>query len=269
MRTYDNHSGNAKLKTAEDRTSRPYLSIVIPAHNEAQRLGETLARIRRYAERHDFAVEVMVVSDASVDGTPDLARAFDPGKMTLNVLASTLSKGKGRTVRRGMLAARGQVLLMTDADLATPIEDLDKLLVWLDKGYEVVIGSRALPDSVLCPAQGPLRRMIGRVFRTIRRTMFLPDIHDTQCGFKLFSREVADEVFSRQLLDDAAFDCEILLLARKGGYHIKEVGVAWGHDPDSRMKLISESFRMLRSLIALKWRLGAGRSSGSSPDDPA
>ncbi|MDP7287521.1 MAG: glycosyltransferase family 2 protein [Phycisphaerae bacterium] len=248
------------MKTAEDRTSQPYLSIVIPAHNEAQRLGATLKRIRRYAENHDFSVEVMVVSDASVDGTPDLARAFDPGQMTLNVLASTLSKGKGRTVRRGMLAARGQVLLMTDADLATPIEDLDKLLGWLDEGYEVVIGSRALPESVLCPAQGPLRRTIGWFFRKIRRTMFLPDIYDTQCGFKLFTREVADEVFSRQLLDDAAFDCEILLLARKAGYRIKEVGVAWGHDPDSRIKLVSESFRMLRSLIALKFRLGSGRS---------
>jgi len=233
---------------------------VIPAHNEAKRLGGTLERIRRYAERHDFSVEVMVVSDASVDGTPDLARAFDPGQMTLNVLASTTSKGKGRTVRRGMLAARGQILLMTDADLATPIEDLDKLLIWLDEGYDVVIGSRALPESVLCPPQGPLRRLIGWLFRTLRRTLFLHDIRDTQCGFKLFNRQVADEVFARQLLDDAAFDCEILLLARVGGYRIKEVGVAWGHDPDSRMKLISESFRMLRSLIALKFRLGGGRA---------
>ena len=248
------------MKTAEDRTSQPYLSIVIPAHNEAQRLVPTLERIRRYAESHDFSIEVMVVSDASVDGTPDLARDFDPGQMTLNVLASTLSKGKGRTVRRGMLAARGQVLLMTDADLATPIEELDKLLVWTDKGYDVVIGSRAMPDSVLCPAQGPLRRFIGLVFRKIRGMMFLPDIRDTQCGFKCFTREVADEVFSRQMLDDADFDCEVLLLARMGGYRIKEVGVAWGHDPDSRMKLISESFRMLRSLIAIKWRLGGGRS---------
>jgi dolichyl-phosphate beta-glucosyltransferase len=248
------------LKTAEDRTSQPYLSIVIPAHNEAQRLLPTLERIRHYAETRDFSVEVMVVSDASVDGTPDLARAFDPGQMTLNVLASTISKGKGRTVRRGMLAARGQVLLMTDADLATPIEDLDKLLVWLDEGYDVVIGSRAMPDSVLCPAQGPLRRMIGLVFRKIRGMLFLSEIRDTQCGFKCFTREVADEVFSRQLLDDAAFDCEILLLAKKGGYRIKEVGVSWGHDSDSRIKLISESFRMLRSLITIKWRLGSGRS---------
>ncbi len=211
------------------------------------------------AEEHDFAVEVMVVSDASNDGTADLARDFDPGKMTLNVLASTIGRGKGRTVRRGMLAARGQVLLMTDADLATPIEELDKLLVWMDQGYDVVIGSRALPDSVLCPPQGPLRRFVGWVFRKLRRAMLLPDIHDTQCGFKCFTREVADEVFSRQLLDDAAFDCEVLLLARMGGYRIKEVGVSWGHDPDSRIKLISESFRMLRSLISIKWRLGSGR----------
>ncbi|MBT3198910.1 MAG: glycosyltransferase family 2 protein [Phycisphaerales bacterium] len=247
------------MKTAEDRTSQPYLSIVIPAHNEAQRLVPTLKRIRRYVENHDFSVEVMVVSDASVDGTPDLARAFDPGQMTMNVLASTMSKGKGRTVRRGMLAARGQVLLMTDADLATPIEELDKLLVWLDEGYDVVIGSRAMPDSVLCPPQGPWRRFIGKVFRKIRGMLFLPEIRDTQCGFKCFTREVADEVFSRQLLDDAAFDCEILLLAKKGGYRIKEVGVAWGHDSDSRMKLVSDSFRMLRSIIAIKWRLGSGK----------
>ena len=247
------------MKTAEDQTSRPYLSIVIPAHNEAKRLGGTLKRIRRYAEKHDFAVEVMVVSDASDDGTADLARQFDPGQMTLNVLASTISRGKGRTVRRGMLAARGRVLLMTDADLATPIEELDKLLVWLDEGYDVVIGSRAMTDSVLCPAQGPMRRFLGWAFRKLRRAMFLPDIRDTQCGFKCFTREVADEVFSRQQLDDAAFDCEILLLARLGGYRIKEVGVPWGHDPDSRMKLISESFRMLRSLISIKWRLGGGR----------
>jgi len=247
------------LKTAEDRTSQPYLSIVIPAHNEARRLGDTLERVRRYAEGHDFAVELMIVSDASDDGTTEMARDFDPGKMALKVLASTISRGKGRTVRRGMLAARGQVLLMSDADLATPIEELDKLLVWLDEGYDVVIGSRAMEDSVLCPAQGPMRRCIGWAFKKLRRAMFLPDIRDTQCGFKCFTRAVADEIFSRQLLDDAAFDCEILLLARKGGYRIKEVGVAWGHDPRSRMRLISDSFRMLRSLISLRWRLGSGR----------
>jgi dolichyl-phosphate beta-glucosyltransferase len=247
------------VKTAEDRTSRPYLSIVIPAHNEALRLGGTLEKIRNYFEAHDFEIEVLVVSDASVDGTADLARNFDSGPMTINVLASTLSRGKGRTVRRGMLAARGEVLLMTDADLATPIEELEKLLAWIDRGYDVVIGSRAMSDSVLCPPQGPMRRLAGWAFRKIRRAMLLPDIHDTQCGFKCFTREVADEVFSRQQLDNAAFDCEVLLLARKGGYRIKEVGVLWGHDPDSRMKLISESFRMLRSLISIRWRLGSGR----------
>ncbi|MCP4375384.1 MAG: glycosyltransferase family 2 protein [bacterium] len=247
------------MNTGENKTSRPYLSIVIPAHNEAGRLGPTLESIRNYFETHDFAVEVMVVSDASVDGTEELARNFDPGKMTLNVLSSTLSRGKGRTVRRGMLAARGEVLLMTDADLATPIEELEKLLAWIDQGYDVVIGSRAMSDSVLSPSQGPMRRFVGWTFRKIRRAMMLADIHDTQCGFKCFTREVADEVFSRQELDNAAFDCEVLLLARNGGYRIKEVGVLWGHDPDSRMKLISESFRMFRSLISIRRRLGNGR----------
>jgi len=247
------------LETAEGRDSQPYLSIVIPAHNEAMRLGGTLERIRRYAERKGMAIEVMVVADGSDDGTADLARDFDPGSMAINVLATTTSRGKGRTVRRGMLAARGQVLLMTDADLATPIEELDKLLVWIDKGYDVVIGSRSMPDSVLCPAQGPLRAFVGWAFRKIRGTLMLPDIRDTQCGFKCFTRQVADEVFARQVLNDAAFDCEVLLLARKSGYGIKEIGVAWGHDPDSRMKLFSESLRMLRSLIAIRWRLGSGR----------
>jgi len=255
------------LETAEGRDSQPYLSIVIPAHNEALRLGGTLERIRRYAERKGMAIEVMVVADGSNDGTADLARAFDPGPMTINVLATTISRGKGRTVRRGMLAARGEVLLMTDADLATPIEELDKLLVWLDGGYDVVIGSRSMPDSVLCPAQGPLRSFVGWIFRRIRRVMMLPDIQDTQCGFKCFTRRVADEVFARQWLNDAAFDCEVLLLARKGGYRIKEVGVAWGHDSDSRMKLFSESLRMLRSLISIRWRLGGGRPSATHGRD--
>lgn len=230
------------------------LSIVIPAFNETRRLGRTLERIRRYAEQVEARWEVIVVDDGSSDGTADLARLFDPGCLRLHVLVSPKNMGKGYSVREGALAATGAMILMCDADLSTPIEDVEKLQPWIERGYDLVIGSRHLPQSVLDPPQGFSRRIMDAVFRRVRRTVMLADLHDTQCGFKCFKRLVARRLFPLLTVHGFGFDCQVLYLARTLGYRIKEVPIRWSDDRDSRVRPLRDAARMLLDLFVIKRR---------------
>jgi dolichyl-phosphate beta-glucosyltransferase len=233
----------------------PVLSIVIPALNEAALLGDTLERVRAYAAGAGRPCEVLVVDDGSTDGTADVVRGLPPGPLAVRLLVNPVNRGKGYSVGRGMLAATGDNVLLCDADLSTPIEEIEKLLPWLDQGYDVVIGSRDMPDSRLDPPQPRLRRLMAWTFRALRRRLLLPELRDTQCGFKLFTQPAARAIFSRLTIDGWLFDCEALGLAQRLGYRIKEVGVIWRNRPHSRVKPVREALTALPTLLSIRRRL--------------
>jgi dolichyl-phosphate beta-glucosyltransferase len=233
------------------------LSIVIPAFNEVHRLGATLEAIRQYALRSGRTCQVIVVDDGSRDGTADIVRGLQADPLQLRLLVNPVNRGKGYAVRQGMLAVGGDAILMCDADLSTPIEEVEKLAAWLERGYEVVIGSRDLADSFLDPPQPLGRRLLAWGFRAIRRRLLLPAIRDTQCGFKLFTRPAAAAIFARQTIDGWLFDCEVLGLAERLGYRIREVGVVWRNRPETRVHAGRELYRALPTLLAICRRLAS------------
>jgi dolichyl-phosphate beta-glucosyltransferase len=246
---------------------QPFLSIVVPAYNESRRLGSALEQIRSYVEGRRMRAEVIVVDDGSSDGTSEVVERFDTGALPVRLLRNVRNRGKGYAVRRGMRKARGQVLLMTDADQSTPIGEIEKLLPHFESGFEVVIGSRDHPESDISTHQGLVRRLLGVTLRALRRWIMLRDICDTQCGFKIFTQEAARRIFAAQRVHGFLFDCEVLLLARQMGYRIREVGVTWCNDPDSRVRAVRDSLRMLVSLVLLRWRFRHVRTS--PPPAPA
>jgi dolichyl-phosphate beta-glucosyltransferase len=233
----------------------PDLSIIIPAYNEARRIGRTLVAARDYAAQARLRCELVVVDDGSRDDTAEIVRRFRPESLPVRLLGRASNRGKGYAVRQGMLAAAGDILLMADADLSTRFEELDRLLPWLERDYDVVIGSRDLPDSRLDPPQPFTRRLGAAVFRSLRRRILLSELRDTQCGFKLFRRNVARDVFSRQTLDGWLFDCEVLALADHLGYPIKEVGITWQNHPETRVNPAREMFAALPTLLKIRRQL--------------
>jgi dolichyl-phosphate beta-glucosyltransferase len=231
------------------------LSIVVPAFNEAERIERALVAIRAYAEKAAFACELLVVDDGSTDGTAETVTHFDAGPLPVRVLRNESNRGKGYSVRQGVLAARGRMILMCDADLPTPMEEFVKLRTWFDRGYAVVIGSRDMPGSRLDPPQPRPRRWLAWGFRTLRRQVLLPTLRDTQCGFKCFLADAARAIFTRTAIDGWLFDCEILGIADKLRYRIREVGVIWRSHPDSRVDVFRELLTSLPTLYKIKRRL--------------
>jgi dolichyl-phosphate beta-glucosyltransferase len=238
----------------------PALSIVIPAYNEASRLPPTLRRIRDYLDGRPDSYEILVVDDGSSDGTAEAARdAKCPG---LQIVRTEPNRGKGHAVRRGMLLAGGDRRLMTDADLSTPIEDLEKLQQRLVLGYDIAIGSRALPGADVQVHQPWYRENAGRVFNLMVRLLALPDLHDTQCGFKLWTAEAAREAFAAARLDGFCFDVEALYIARMKGRRIAEVPVTWRNDAGTRVG----TFRGMTAFLDLvRIRLNAWRGVYGAP----
>ena len=226
---------------------------MIPAYNEATRLPPTLERVRAWLAASGLAHEVLVADDGSTDATAEVARA---GGAT--VLSGGPNRGKGHAVRRGMLAARGRRRLMTDADLSTPIEDVAALMARLDEGYDVAIASRALPGARIEVRQPAYREGMGRVFNLLVRALAVPGIHDTQCGFKLFTAEAAEAAFRPALLDGFSFDVETLYLARRRGLRIAEVPVRWRNDAASRVGPLN-GFRAFVDLGRIRWNDWRGR----------
>ncbi len=243
------------------------LSVVIPAFEEAARLGPTLERVRTYLAARPFDSEVLVVVDGGRDGTLGLVRNLARTWPALRVLDNGVNRGKGYSVRRGMLAARGRYLLFSDADLSTPIAEVERLVAALEAGADVAIGSRALVDSDVRVRQAWWRQSMGRVFNRFVRLVAVPDLRDTQCGFKCFRRDAARRIFARQRIARFSFDVELLWIARTLGYRVAELPVTWINHPSSRVHPLSDSCRMLVDLMCLRfndWR-GAYRDGNETP----
>ncbi|MBS1704268.1 MAG: glycosyltransferase family 2 protein [Armatimonadetes bacterium] len=231
--------------------SVPKLNIVIPAYNEESRLPSTLARIVEYLQTQPYQWAITVVDDGSTDGTAELVRSQPDSRISL--LGYPGNKGKGHAVRYGMLRAEGEFLLLSDADLATPIEEVEKLFPAAETGCPVVIGSRPLKDSKLEIRQPKYREYGGRALNKLIQSLGgLGGISDTQCGFKLFSHHAAREIFSRCALNNFSYDFESLMVARDLGLEISEVGVRWRHIEGSKLRPFRDGINAVRDLIKLR-----------------
>lgn len=231
---------------------RGLLSVVIPAFNEASRIGPNLQRVFGYLDSRGRRAEILVVSDGSSDATEQQVLQLAEGRQDVSVIENGVNRGKGFSVRRGVLEASGSHILFCDADGSTPIEELDKLLAAIDAGCDVAIGSRALPQSDIRQAQPWWRETMGRMFNGFVQVTALPGIRDTQCGFKCFTRQAARLIFPRQRIDRFGFDVEVLWLARKLGLKIAEVPVAWIDHPGSTVHPVRDSSRMLVDVVRVR-----------------
>lgn len=240
--------------------AEPYLSIVIPAYNESLRVGRTLEEVRKYALSKSFETEIVLVDDGSSDRTLELFKEFQSQCPGAQVLCNVVNRGKGFSVRRGVLEARGEVILFTDADLSAPIEEADKLLAALEsQTADAAIGSRALDRTLIGIRQPWRREYAGRFFNLLVRLFTGLRIHDTQCGLKLFRRDSTRRAFELQRVDRFGFDPEVLFLIRRYGGKIVEVPVRWNDNPATKVHFLRDSAHMFLDLIALRWRAMAGR----------
>ena len=228
------------------------LSLVIPAYNEALRLPATLRRMREYLDDAGEDYEVIVVDDGSTDDTVATVRTFEARWPQLSVLALERNCGKGAAVREGMLRASGSERAFSDADLSTPIEELPRLRERLGGDCHVAIGSRGTTESVLEVRQPTWRESMGRLYNVLLRLLVLPDIHDSQCGFKIYTATAAEACFRPLKTMRYGFDAEVLVRARKHGWTIAEVPVRWRHVEASRVDSIRDSTRMLYDLVRLR-----------------
>ena len=234
------------------------LSIVVPAYNEEPRLPASLARIAAYIRASGRETEVVVVDDGSRDGTASAAESFRGEIPCLRVISNGENRGKGYSVRHGMLEAQGRIVLFTDADLSAPIEEADKLLAALETS-DVAIGSRAMDRSLIFVRQSLFREFAGIVFNAIvRLTLRLPFV-DTQCGFKAFRREPCHIIFEQQSIDRFGFDPELLYLARHHGLRAVEIPVRWAHSPATKVNMFSDSLQMFLDVFIIRWNSLTGR----------
>ena len=242
------------------------LSLVVPAYNEAGRIRQTLESMRSHLEARALDYEVIVAADGD-DATREIVAEMARGDGRLTVLGSPERGGKGHGIRLGVARAHGRIVGFVDADDKTPIEEMDKMLPWLDQGFDLVIGSRGLADSRVEVPQAFYRRVGSRAFGVAMHLILgLWDVRDTQCGFKFFRGDVARDLFARQRIDGYMFDVEILHLAHRSGYRVKEVGVRWRDDGDSRLDLVAGNWRNLVDLLRIRVARYPAASAGPAPD---
>ena len=239
--------------------SEIHLSVIIPAYNEEKRLPKTLEEIDKYLSKQNYDYEILVVNDGSKDKTAEVVRCLTPGVKHLRLIDNKENYGKGYVVRQGMLEAKGEYRIFTDADNSTSIDQIEKMWPEFKQGYDIVIGSRDVKGAVLNPPQSWLRNVIlGEGFKLIRKIIIgLWEIQDSQCGFKGFTDRAANEIFPRCKINRFAFDPEILVIAKKLGYKIKEIPVYWRNDLESKVKFKS-MIKMLIDLFKIRLNLIKG-----------
>ena len=232
----------------------PVLTLVIPAFNEAARLPQSLLELQKHSAGWDFAYEIIVVVEPGSDRTLELARAAAKDFPELNVIGNPVHRGKGFAVRTGMLAGRGEVLFFTDSDLSTPLGDLDRAIALFkaEPDIDLIVGSRKHPDSQILQHQSPMRELMGNTFNRLVRALAGFKFLDTQCGFKGFRAQAAREIFERQQIDGFSFDVEVLLLAEAMNFVVLEVPVHWSNSPESKVRVIDDSLKMLRDLLQVR-----------------
>jgi dolichyl-phosphate beta-glucosyltransferase len=237
-----------------DAGASPELSIVVPCYNEEQRLPRTIEQIERYLAARGVSYELILVDDGSSDGTRKIMEAAAERNAAVRLEALAQNRGKGRALAEGVAAARGAEILVTDADLSTPIEEIDKLMAELDKGAGVAIASRALKGSRVEVSQPIYRVLMGKVFNLLVQAVLLPGIWDTQCGFKLFRADVAHDVFAALTTDGFGYDPEVLYRAARRGVRIAEVPVVWRNSAPTKVSPIKSSFDMFRHVVKIRFR---------------
>lgn len=246
----------------------PFYSIVIPAYNESPRLGGTLEKVLGYVRDQQWDAEVIVVNDGSRDSTSEIVREFAKKNPVLRLLENPGNRGKGYSVRNGMLNARGRIVLFSDADLSSPIEEAPKLFKALEDGADIAIGSRWLRAEMQTQRQPLHRQLFGRIFNLLLRITLGLQFKDTQCGFKAFKQPAAKAIFPLQKIERWGFDPEILFLARKLGYKVEEIPVRWGHSGGARINPLVDGARMFQEMLHIRWNDLKGRYDSSAPVAP-
>lgn len=236
--------------------AQPRLSIVIPAYNEARRIGDTLIKVHAYLMKQTGVSEIIVVDDGSTDRTADVVQKHFPA---VQVISYQPNRGKGHAVRTGMLAAKGDIRLFFDADSSTPIEELDNVFPHIERGADIVIGSRMVTGADVMVHQRWFRERVGRFFNVVLLALGLTHMRDTQCGFKAFTVRATEICFSRQTLERFSFDVEILCIAARHGLKVVEIPVHWINSPDTRVRMLRDAVPTLKELLAIRANLRAGR----------
>ena len=231
----------------------PTYSIVIPAYNESARLAASLDSVLAYVHRQGWDAEVIVVNDGSRDNTADIVRSYAANEPMLRLVENPGNRGKGYSVRNGMLHAEGRIILFSDADLSSPIEEAPKLFDALNAGADIAIGSRWLRAETQTQRQPWYRQLFGRIFNLLLRMTLGLQFADTQCGFKAFKRPAAQAIFPLQKIERWGFDPEILFLARKLGFKVQEIPVAWGHSGGTRINPLVDGAKMFQEMLRVRW----------------
>jgi dolichyl-phosphate beta-glucosyltransferase len=248
----------------------PTYSIVIPAYNESARLAASLEQVLAYVRAQAWDAEVIVVNDGSRDNTAEIIREFAAKDPIVKLLDNPGNRGKGYSVRNGMLQAQGRILLFSDADLSAPIEEAPKLLQALEAGADIAIGSRWLRAETQTQRQPLHRQVFGRIFNLLLRMSLGLQFADTQCGFKAFKRAAAQAIFPLQKIERWGFDPEILFLARKMGFKVAEIPVAWGHSGGARINPVIDGAKMFQEMLRVRWYsiTGEYNAAGAIRSDP-
>jgi dolichyl-phosphate beta-glucosyltransferase len=244
-------------------------SIVIPAYNESARLRATLDKVLAHIQQNSWDAEILVVNDGSTDDTPRIVQSYAEQNRAVRLLENAGNRGKGFSVRNGVLHANGQVILFSDADLSAPIEEADKLFAAIDTGADVAMGSRWLRAELQTQRQPIHRQLFGRVFNIALRIILGLHYRDTQCGFKAFTRRAAHTIFPLQHIERWGFDPEILYLAHRFGLKVEEVPVKWAHREGTRIQPLRDGIRMFGEMLRIRWYSLTGKYAPGSPSTVA